>query len=51
MPWATVFDNINLPLKLANINSRQARLKCTEIIELVRLQGFENVYPRELSGV
>lgn len=50
MPWSTVFDNINLPLKLTKINSRKARLKCSEVIELVGLQGFENVYPRELSG-
>lgn len=50
MPWATVYDNINLPLKLSQINPRQARLKCSSAIELVNLQGFENVYPRELSG-
>lgn len=50
MPWATVMENIQLPLKLANMNERQAHLKCTEIIKLVNLQGFENVYPRELSG-
>ena len=50
MPWATVFDNIYLPLKLTKVNPRQARLKCSSTIELVGLQGFENVYPRELSG-
>ncbi len=50
MPWATVFDNIYLPLKLTKVNPRQARLKCSSAIELVGLQGFENVYPRELSG-
>jgi NitT/TauT family transport system ATP-binding protein len=50
MPWCTVFENINLPLKLAKINPRQARLKCSEVIELVGLPGCENVYPRELSG-
>ncbi len=51
LPWATVTENINLPLKLEkNISPRQARLKCAEVIELVGLQGFENVYPRELSG-
>jgi NitT/TauT family transport system ATP-binding protein len=50
MPWATVFDNIYLPLKLTKVNSHQARLKCHSAIELVGLQGFETVYPRELSG-
>lgn len=50
MPWATVFDNIKLPLKLANISPFQAKRKCIEAIKLVNLEGFENAYPRELSG-
>ena len=50
MPWATVFDNIYLPLKLTKVNPHQARFKCSSAIDLVGLQGFENVYPRELSG-
>ena len=50
MPWATVFANIYLPLKLTKVNPRYAHLKCNSAINLVGLQGFENVYPRELSG-
>ena len=50
MPWATVFDNVYLPLKFSQINPHQARFKCNAAIELVNLQGFENIYPRELSG-
>ena len=50
MPWATVFDNIKLPLKLANIFPLQAKRKCIEAIKLVNLEGFENAYPRQLSG-
>ena len=50
MPWATVFENINLPLQLSKIPPRQARIKCSEAIKLVNLEGFENAYPRELSG-
>jgi NitT/TauT family transport system ATP-binding protein len=50
MPWATVWENIYLPLKLAGITKRAAKSAVAEAIELVDLQGFEQCYPRELSG-
>lgn len=50
MPWATVWDNVYLPLKLAGIRKRLAAYRVGEAIALVHLQGFENAYPRELSG-
>lgn len=50
MPWATVQENVRLPLKLAGISKRAARLDVAEAIALVGLQGFEKAYPRELSG-
>lgn len=50
MPWATVRENIYLPLKLAHIPSRKAQIRCAEALNLVGLEGFENAYPRELSG-
>ncbi|GAB4368474.1 MAG: ABC transporter ATP-binding protein [Elainellaceae cyanobacterium] len=50
MPWATVQQNVYLPLKLAGINKRAAASAIAEAIELVDLQGFERSYPRELSG-
>lgn len=50
MPWATVIDNIRLPLKLANVSKRDALKAASEAIAQVGLQGFEHAYPRELSG-
>ncbi len=50
MPWRTVMDNIKLPLELEGINGSQARTRSREMIELVGLQGFEDNWPRELSG-
>jgi NitT/TauT family transport system ATP-binding protein len=50
MPWATVQDNVRLPLKLAGISKRVASSAVAEAIALVNLQGFERAYPRELSG-
>jgi NitT/TauT family transport system ATP-binding protein len=50
MPWANVADNVWLPLKLAGVGRRAARDRIAEVLEMVHLQGFENAYPRELSG-
>lgn len=50
MPWATVQENVYLPLKLSGITKRAAASAVAEAIELVDLQGFERCYPRELSG-
>ena len=50
MPWATVFKNVYLPLRLRGISKADATPKVREAIELVGLGGFEEVYPRELSG-
>ena len=49
-PWYTVRDNIALPLKLRGVGQSQQRARTAELCELVGLTGFENSYPRELSG-
>ncbi|MBO9609773.1 MAG: ABC transporter ATP-binding protein [Paenibacillaceae bacterium] len=46
-PWLTVERNIAADQSL---RSREVRAKVDELIELVRMQGFERAYPRELSG-
>ena len=50
MPWATVQDNVRLPLTLAKMPKREAMAAVEESIAMVGLQGFEKCYPRELSG-
>lgn len=50
MPWATVYDNVRLPLKLAKVPKAIADSAVAEAIQLVDLKGFERSYPRELSG-
>ncbi len=50
MPWRTVIDNIKLPLELEGIGNEEARFKAQEMIELVGLRGFEDSWPRDLSG-
>ncbi|MEL6137518.1 MAG: ABC transporter ATP-binding protein [Cyanobacteria bacterium J06626_23] len=50
MPWATVVDNVYLPLKLQGKRLRSVRSEIQSALNLVDLQGFERSYPRELSG-
>jgi NitT/TauT family transport system ATP-binding protein len=50
MPWRTVMDNIKLPLELEGGDSELSRIKAQEMIELVGLRGFEDSWPRDLSG-
>jgi NitT/TauT family transport system ATP-binding protein len=50
MPWRTVMDNIKLPLELEGVSDTKAKAKAQEMIELVGLHGFEDAWPRELSG-
>ena len=50
MPWATVFDNVRLPLKLGGISKPKAADRVREVIGMVHLDSFEGAYPRELSG-
>ena len=49
MPWASVADNVRLPLKL-RAEDAAARAAVEEALERVGLADFANAYPRELSG-
>ena len=50
MPWATVFKNVLLPLRLRGTPADEAAGRVAEAIAMVGLGGFERAYPRELSG-
>ncbi|MFW5823592.1 MAG: ABC transporter ATP-binding protein [Marinobacter sp.] len=51
MPWARVRKNIRLPLDLEHAGrSPEVEQKIDKAIELVGLNGFEQSFPRELSG-
>ncbi|WP_185970171.1 MULTISPECIES: ABC transporter ATP-binding protein [unclassified Mesorhizobium] len=50
LPWADVFDNVWLPLRLKGISRAKAMPAVTEMLARVHLTGFENAVPRELSG-
>jgi len=50
LPWRTVLENVTLPLEIQGVEAAEARRRAEELLELVRLQGFEGAYPHELSG-
>lgn len=50
MPWASVAENVRLPLKLMKLSKQEADAAVEEALRLVGLEGFEHSYPRELSG-
>jgi len=48
-PWQTVGENIALGLR--HVKSKQERRQqVEEMVRLIRLEGFENSYPHQLSG-
>lgn len=50
MPWASVFDNVWLPLRIAGLARTQAAERVDAALRLVGLGNFARAYPAELSG-
>jgi NitT/TauT family transport system ATP-binding protein len=50
MPWRTVRANVELLAELHGIGRQQRRELAARAIDLVGLSGFENHYPKSLSG-
>lgn len=51
MPWRTVAANVRFGMEMQpRLRDRDAATQVQEAIELVGLDGFENAYPRHLSG-
>ena len=49
-PWLTVFRNVEFGLKHGGMPKEERRSLVRRHIDMVGLHGFENAYPRELSG-
>lgn len=50
LPWRTVQGNVELLAELHDVPKAERRQLANEAIELVGLTGFENHYPKSLSG-
>ena len=50
LKWKTVVGNIMLPVEFARLDKGRHLERASSLIRLVGLQGFEEVYPHQLSG-
>nr|WP_242016528.1 nitrate/sulfonate/bicarbonate ABC transporter ATP-binding protein [Pseudanabaena cinerea] len=49
-PWLTVLENVELGLKAKGEPKDVRMQKALRMIDVIGLDGFENAYPKELSG-
>ena len=50
LPWRTALENVLLPIEFLKKDLAQYETRARELLTLVGLKGFENGYPRALSG-
>src|SRR5947209_3105791 len=49
-PWMTVTENVQVVLRAAGFAPAEVHERTERVVRLVGLSGFEEAYPRELSG-
>jgi NitT/TauT family transport system ATP-binding protein len=49
-PWLTVLENIEVPLVARGLQHPARHRQALQALAMVGLRGFENAYPKELSG-
>lgn len=50
MPWASVFDNVWLPLRLQGLGKSESYSRIMTALHNVGLEAFAQAYPAQLSG-
>jgi NitT/TauT family transport system ATP-binding protein len=50
LPWLTVIRNVEVVLEALQLPGDELRRRVDDVIRIVGLVGFEDAYPRELSG-
>ncbi len=50
LKWRTVQSNVELMAELSGVDKETRRTMASDVIELVGLRGFEDKYPKQLSG-
>jgi NitT/TauT family transport system ATP-binding protein len=49
-PWKSVLGNVMYGLRQQGVSRTEAEAQSRKLVEMVGLRGFENFYPKELSG-
>jgi NitT/TauT family transport system ATP-binding protein len=50
LPWRTAAKNLSLTLEIMRLNDEKSKARIEEMMEIVGLQDYMDVYPHELSG-
>ena len=50
LPWRTIIENAALPLECQGVQKKEAEVKAKELLHKFGLQGYEQKYPKDLSG-
>ncbi|MFC5468007.1 ABC transporter ATP-binding protein [Cohnella suwonensis] len=50
LPWASLIDNVTMPLTLAGVPKKERKAEGERVLELVGLKDYAKVLPRQLSG-
>lgn len=49
-PHLSIYENVAYGLKIRNVNKREINSLVSEALALVKLDGFENQFPHQMSG-
>src|SRR5579871_1362743 len=49
-PWLSVYQNVEVGLLNSDVPEMQRRRRILDAIDVIGLDGFEDAYPKELSG-
>ncbi len=49
-PWLTVRENVEVALEDLKLDPAEVHARITRCVDLIGLEGFEEAYPKELSG-
>ena len=49
-PWLTVLENVEAPLQARGMEPVERRRRAMKMLDTVGLDGFQQAYPKELSG-
>lgn len=50
MPWRSVLANVLFPMEVIGKKNKSSKDRAMDLLKLTGLDGFENAYPRQLSG-
>jgi NitT/TauT family transport system ATP-binding protein len=50
LPWLTVEQNVELPLKIMHMNTPENKVRVKELIDMVGMSKYASAYPVEVSG-